>query len=56
MKFWPLLVIAVEAGVSRRCVTHHGTGALLRDPRQEGELIEDQEEELHLFKLELSYG
>ena len=42
MKLWALLVIAVAAGVSRRCVTHHEAGALLRDHKLEGELTEAQ--------------
>jgi hypothetical protein len=42
MKLWTLLVIAVAAGVSRRCVTHHEAGALLRDHKLEGELTEAQ--------------
>ena len=42
MKLWSLLVIAVAAVVSRRCVTHHEAGALLRDHKLEGELTEAQ--------------
>ena len=42
MKLWTLLAIAVVAGVSRRCVTHHEAGALLRDHKVEGELTEAQ--------------
>ena len=42
MKLWTLLLIAVTTVVSRRCVTHHEAGALLRDHRLEGEITEDQ--------------
>ena len=42
MQLWALLFIAVAAGVSRRCVTHHEAGALLRDHKLEGELTEAQ--------------
>ena len=42
MQLWSLLVIAVAAVVSRRCVTHHEAGALLRDHKLEGELTEAQ--------------
>ena len=42
MKLWTLLVIAVAAGVSRRCVTLHDAGALLRYHKLKGELTEAQ--------------
>jgi hypothetical protein len=42
MRFCTLLLIAVAAVVSRRCVTHREAGALLRDHQLEGELTGQQ--------------
>ena len=42
MKIWALLAVAAITVLSRRCVTHHEAGALLRDHQLEGQLTEDQ--------------
>ena len=42
MRFCTLLLVAVAAVVSRRCVTHREADALLRDHQLEGELTDQQ--------------